>query len=58
MRCLLHSFQQPLYREGNAVDIYFPGREALLPFEEARVIEIREIKPLSTVVMPKAEITC
>jgi len=44
MRCLLHHVQQPLYREENAVDIYFPGREALLPFEEARVIEIREIK--------------
>jgi len=29
-----------------------------LPFEEARVIEIREIKPLFTVMMPKAVIIC
>ena len=32
------------HREGHAVDIYFPDSEALLPLEEARVMEIKKIE--------------
>ncbi len=32
------------HREGHAVDIYFPDSEALLPLEEARVMEIRRVE--------------
>jgi len=32
------------HREGHAVDVYFPGDEALLPFEEARVLEVRGVE--------------